>query len=58
MKDYICKCGARNEVELEQKSTAIGLYCKRCRKWIKWVSQNEAEEIEFRFGRKVKGEKL
>ena len=52
MNDYICKCGAVNEVELRPKGTATGLYCLKCGKWIKWVTKEEANRIYFRFNTK------
>ena len=57
MIDYICKCGAVNEVELRSKSSAnglckdTGLYCKKCGRWQKWVTKDEAKAIESRFGK-------
>ena len=51
MNDYICKCGAVNKVELRPKGKAIGLYCKLCGSWQKWVTKDEAKTIEARFGK-------
>lgn len=52
LKDYVCKCGATNEVELRPQGNAIGLYCTKCGRWLKWVTKDEARTIEFRFGKK------
>lgn len=51
MIDYICKCGTTNEVELRPQGKAIGLYCKKCGRWQKWVTKDEAKAIETRFGK-------
>ncbi|MCH5315458.1 MAG: hypothetical protein J1E81_06060 [Eubacterium sp.] len=49
LRDYTCKCGAVNEVELRTKGAQIGLYCKKCGNWIKWVTKEEAYTIKHRF---------
>lgn len=51
MRDYTCKCGAVNEVELRTQGTQIGLYCRKCGKWIKWVTKEEAFTIKHRFSK-------
>ena len=53
MKDYVCKCGAVNEVELQPKGTAIGLYCTKCGRWFKWVTKEEANIIKSRLNAKI-----
>lgn len=49
MKDYVCKCGATNEVELRPQGSATGLYCKKCGRWLKWVGKDEYWAIKHRF---------
>jgi tRNA(Ile2) C34 agmatinyltransferase TiaS len=41
MKEYSCpKCGS-NDVFMEPKGNATGLYCGDCGRWIKWLPKNE-----------------
>lgn len=43
---YACKkCGSLN-LRLENKGTAIGLYCNDCNSWIKWVSKKELTQVQ------------
>lgn len=43
---YACKkCGSVN-LRLENKGTAIGLYCNDCNSWIKWVSKKELTQVQ------------
>lgn len=43
---YVCKkCGSVN-LRLENKGTAIGLYCNDCNSWIKWVSKKELTQVQ------------
>lgn len=49
MKDYVCKCGAINKVELRPQGNATGLYCTECGKWLKWVGKDEYWNIKARF---------
>ena len=46
MKEYQCKCGAINKVTLVPKGTAVGLYCTKCGRWLKWVNKDEQKVVE------------
>ena len=48
MKDYICKCGAINNIVLRQSGTATGIYCQNCGRWFKWAAKDEINEIKFK----------
>lgn len=46
MENMFCKkCGSVS-VRMDSKGTQIGLYCKDCGQWIKWVSKKDVEEVE------------
>ena len=51
-----CKCGSQ-EVFLQEKGSQVGAYCKKCGKWIKWVSKNERRVIEHNAVEQEKPEK-
>ena len=40
IKDYKCKCGHDSFFFLS-KGNAVGIYCKKCGKWLKWADKNE-----------------
>ena len=44
--DYKCKCGNTTKFFTETKGSNIGLYCKECGKWIKWLNKNETRAFE------------
>lgn len=44
--DYKCKCGNTMKFFTETKGNNIGLYCKECGKWIKWLDKNEVRAFE------------
>ena len=45
MKIYKCpKCNSQN-VFTDEVADEIGLYCKDCRQWIKWLNKSEAKAI-------------
>ena len=46
--DYKCKCGNTMKFFTETKGNSIGLYCKECGKWIKWLDKNEARLFELK----------
>lgn len=49
---YACKkCGSVN-LRLENKGTAIGLYCNDCNSWIKWVSKKELTQVQNKIEKK------
>ncbi|WP_195618778.1 hypothetical protein [Clostridium paraputrificum] len=51
---YACKkCGSVN-LRLENKGTAIGLYCNDCNSWIKWVSKKELAQVQNEIEKNVK----
>lgn len=41
---YVCKCGNKGGANkfYTKEGTHVGLYCKKCNKWIKWLPQSEA----------------
>lgn len=51
---YACKkCGSVN-LRLENKGTAIGLYCNDCNSWIKWVSKKELTQVQNEIEKNIK----
>lgn len=38
------KCGCE-EFYIKESGTQTGLYCKKCNKWIKWLSKKEVTEF-------------
>ncbi len=40
-----CKCGSENFF-IEKNGNNMGLYCKKCEKWIKWLNKNELKAFE------------
>ena len=42
---YICKCGC-TDMFIEKVGNNIGLYCKSCGKWQKWLNKNEVRVFE------------
>lgn len=58
MKEYQCKCGAINKVTLVPKGTAVGLYCTKCGRWLKWVNKDEQKVVEHIIGQKIVASEL
>lgn len=42
---YICKCGS-DRMFVKSSGNHIGLYCKECGKWIKWLSKDESRVFD------------
>lgn len=42
---YKCKCGC-TDMFVQSKGNNIGLYCKSCGKWQKWLNKNEFRVFE------------
>lgn len=42
---YKCKCGC-TDMFVQSKGNNIGLYCKSCGKWQKWLSKDEFRVFE------------
>ena len=42
---YQCKCGC-TDMFVKSNGNNIGLYCKSCGKWQKWLSKNEFRAFE------------
>lgn len=47
------KCGSVN-LRLENKGTAMGLYCNSCNSWIKWVSKKELTQVQNEIEKNIK----
>lgn len=45
IKDYKCRCGHDDFFFMEKQSKGegefIGIYCRRCGRWLKWADKNE-----------------
>ena len=48
--DYKCKCGNTNNFFTETKGSNIGLYCKECGKWVKWLNKDEDRLFNLKQG--------
>ena len=48
--DYKCKCGNTTKFFTETKGSNIGLYCKECGKWIKWLNKDEDRLFNLKQG--------
>ena len=45
MSNYKCKCGC-TDMFVKNNGNQIGLYCKSCGKWQKWLNKNEFRVFE------------
>lgn len=45
MSNYKCKCGC-TDMFVKNNGNQIGLYCKSCGKWQKWLNKNEFRAFE------------
>lgn len=43
---YKCKCGC-TDMFVQSKGNNIGLYCKSCGKWQKWLNKDEFRAFEY-----------
>ena len=48
--DFKCKCGNTTKFFTETKGSNIGLYCKECGKWIKWLNKDEDRLFNLKQG--------
>lgn len=49
--EHRCKCGSSG-MFTEQNGPHIGLYCKKCGKWQKWLNNQEARAWKYREGKR------
>ncbi len=49
IKNYVCKCGFTDFYFIE-KGTNVGIYCRRCGKWLKWASHDERNLMKLKEG--------
>ena len=58
MKQYFCeKCGSI-DVFTEKHGPHIGLYCKDCGEWIKWLSKKEVQLVQRYINSKNESEEI
>lgn len=50
------KCNNANDFVITRKGPHIGLYCKKCGAWIKWIKKNEGKVYQITMDDIVKGE--
>jgi peptide subunit release factor 1 (eRF1) len=41
IKDYKCKCGNNNFFFAKKSESQVGIYCKKCGRWLKWADKDE-----------------
>lgn len=49
IKNYVCKCGFTDFYFIDN-GTNVGIYCKRCGKWLKWASHDERNLMNLKKG--------
>ena len=49
-------CGNEEDFVISRKGPHLGLYCKKCGKWIKWIKKNEGKVYQMTIDDIVKGE--
>lgn len=49
IKNYVCKCGCTDFYFID-KGANVGIYCKRCGKWLKWASRDERNLMNLKKG--------
>lgn len=49
-------CGNEEDFVISRKGPHIGLYCKKCGKWIKWIKKSEGKVYQMTIDDIVKGE--
>lgn len=52
---YKCKCGC-TDMFVQSKGNNIGLYCKSCGKWQKWLNKDEFRAFEYNMREATKEE--
>jgi len=46
---YICCGDQKFYLRQDYHTNCIGLYCKNCTKWLKWVDKEELEILEEKY---------
>lgn len=50
------KCNNADDFVITRKGPHIGLYCKKCGAWIKWIKKNEGKVYQITMDDIAKGE--
>lgn len=48
--NYKCKCGNK-DFFFKEKGAHLGIYCKKCGRWLKWSDKNERHLYSLRVGK-------